>query len=342
MKIGVFQVNHLGDFIATLPLLKGLRSLDGVDEITLVTSAVGSALVKPLGLVDHCIAMDVSEYKQLYKNPLKLILMSRRLRNLGWDITCSVDDETTVSGLLAFFSGAPFRLGYDRIQNKGKGFYTERIHFDPNLHVVHNRYQCVPQIAKLLGVEWNGVKARRVPLQLSASDLKFVKSICKSDEPYLVIHPFAKYDYKEWPLHRYRELVEGLLRKTNCKILVLGDREADPWGMRNPKFQWVTGTTLTQLIALIDGATLFVGNNSGPMNIALNQDTPTIALNGPSAPWWFDPWQDGKSFMVQTDLPCQPCDLYETRRGHCSNPIYKECMIRISTDSVLKQILSFL
>jgi ADP-heptose:LPS heptosyltransferase len=69
--------------------------------------------------------------------------------------------------------------------------------------------------------------------------------------------------------------------------------------------------SLLELRALVDGASLFIGGDSGPMHLAATSHVPILGLYGPtlparSAPWRAPVWP---SESVETmGLPCRPCE----------------------------------
>ena len=88
------------------------------------------------------------------------------------------------------------------------------------------------------------------------------------------------------------------------------------------------------------GARHFVGNNSGPMNIASALGVSGTILNGPSAANWDPPWH-GERFDLLRDpaLACQPCDPLTHPANVCQNREHPmACMLRWSVDDVLKEV----
>jgi ADP-heptose:LPS heptosyltransferase len=344
INVCVFQVNYLGDFIAVLPALRALRELPQIGRVTLVTSKIGHALVEPLGVVDEVIAFDFGRYRQLIRFPHLFFKVVAKLRSLKLGATICVEDECSMSALLAWCSGARVRLGFDRIKTKADFLYNQIVRFDRDRHVVHNRLDAIEALCHLLSIEASVVR-KRVPLVLTSKGADFVARTMSDigSDHFVVIHPFAKHAYQQWPIDRFRRLVENVLETDpSMGCLVLGDQKDAPWTIDSKRFKWVTGTTLDELVVLIDRAELFVGNNSGPMNIAMNQGTRTIGINGPSARWWHDPWEDGAISMVNPKSECVECDLWGQRRGVCEHSEYMACLKSISVESVWAEMARLL
>jgi heptosyltransferase-1 len=67
---------------------------------------------------------------------------------------------------------------------------------------------------------------------------------------------------------------------------------------------------LSELRALVDRASLYIGGDSGPMHIAATSRTPIVALFGPTLPERSLPWRDTSIGAIAVDageLPCRPC-----------------------------------
>jgi len=354
MSICVFQVNGLGDMVATLPLLKGLREVLPEEPIHLVCSHLGEQIVKPLGLVDGFLCFDVDSYKYLWRNPLKLFHAIRIVRGWKCRLSIATDDDCTTTAILAWLAGIPSRIGSDFHDNKGSRFYTHRLEIDRTRHVIQNRFEAVRYVQaavesgneKLKGSQGGGIlpphiQLAPVCLSYSLQGRARVAEIKKElgVSRLLVVHPFAKYANREWPLKRYVEVTNqlvagnsglGVVFLTNRPVRELGGA-ARVLALENP--------LLNELVAFISEADLFLGNNSGPMNVAVNQGTPVICLNGPTASWWkIDPWP-GRTPVVMLNAvnDCVECEAQPVQTyGSCFNAEFGACMNSISVDRVVE------
>lgn len=89
----------------------------------------------------------------------------------------------------------------------------------------------------------------------------------------IVIHPFSGSAQKNWPLHLYRELAIRLPFRTEWTA---GPEEELPEAVRF--------TSLAELGSWIQGARLYIGNDSGITHLAAAAGVPTLALFGCSSP----------------------------------------------------------
>jgi ADP-heptose:LPS heptosyltransferase len=87
-------------------------------------------------------------------------------------------------------------------------------------------------------------------------------------------------------------------------------------------------TSLEELVALCEGARLFVGGDTGPMHFAGAVGRPTVAIFGPTSSDRNGPFRR-EDIVVERRLPCRPC--YE--RDRC--PLeHWQCLVDITVDQV--------
>jgi ADP-heptose:LPS heptosyltransferase len=94
----------------------------------------------------------------------------------------------------------------------------------------------------------------------------------------------------------------------------------------------MSSLSIGELVAVIAGAKLFVGNDSGPAHIAAAVKTPAVALFGPASSVRWSPWR-APSALVQNYFPCNPCAMYT-----CEAFDEPECIKSITVDQVMKAI----
>jgi heptosyltransferase-3 len=97
-------------------------------------------------------------------------------------------------------------------------------------------------------------------------------------DPYAVFHPIAAADYKTWPAGRFVALADHVRRCCGLEPVFVGSAQDDLAPFR--QFQTIAGAPLRQIMSLISGASLFVGNDSGPAHIAAAFEVPLVVLFG--------------------------------------------------------------
>jgi ADP-heptose:LPS heptosyltransferase len=114
---------------------------------------------------------------------------------------------------------------------------------------------------------------------------------------YAVLHPFASAPDKVWPADRFCELARYLeLWNIEPVFLAAEHDDATPFTAHR-----VFRATLSKVKTLLSGASLFVGNDSGPAHMAAAFGLPTTVLFGPSKPAIWGPWQTASEIVVAPD-----------------------------------------
>ncbi len=106
--------------------------------------------------------------------------------------------------------------------------------------------------------------------------------------PYVVLHPFASAPPKTWPIERFVEVAERL-QSSGLEPMILAGPGDDASAFA--KFQVFRNAPLADVKNLMAGASLFIGNDSGPAHIAAAFAVPVVVLFGPSNPVTWAPWR---------------------------------------------------
>ena len=96
-----------------------------------------------------------------------------------------------------------------------------------------------------------------------------------------------------------------------------------------------TPFTVTELLALIDRAGAFIGNDSGPGHLAAFCGVPTFTIFGPHLPDWFAPLHPAAEWIEGKVCPYIPCSDY------CRFP-EPHCLWNIGEEEVWSRVVPFL
>jgi hypothetical protein len=105
----------------------------------------------------------------------------------------------------------------------------------------------------------------------------------------IVVHPGSGGAAKCWPADRFAALIDRLQAAGRAVEVLLGEAELDRWPDERirawgRRFAVRTPGRLADLAEHLAGASVFVGNDSGPTHLAAQLATPTVALFGPTDP----------------------------------------------------------
>jgi heptosyltransferase III len=166
----------------------------------------------------------------------------------------------------------------------------------------HFRFQSIynvriPRAQEILGVERKVHTAEHlastvfflgVPLQDIPRARLFADKI-PNGRPYVVIHPAASTPDKTWPAERFLETASYLQQQLDLDpVFIAGpDESLAPF----KHYRTVPAAPLEQIKSLLAGATLFIGNDSGPAHMAAAFGLPVVVLFGSSDPEIWSPWK---------------------------------------------------
>ncbi len=209
------------------------------------------------------------------------------------------------------------RLGFPRW--KSDLFLSDPLERSPTSH----RYEHWRVLGRALGLELPG----RDQLPLNG------RSVAGGRHSVLV-HTGAGQPVRVWPLDRYARIV-ARLRRAGHEVIVACDPDQRPFWTGLGEKDVAVPQTVTELMAVIDRADAFLGNDSGPSHLAAFCGVPTFTLFGPQLPEWFAPLNPKSEWLEGKPCPYKPCSDY------CRFPV-PYCMVNSEEEEVWTRLTSFL
>ena len=120
-----------------------------------------------------------------------------------------------------------------------------------------------------------------------------------SPERYAVIHPFASAADKAWPAENFRAVATFLERELHLPVTIIGAANDDV--SRFAGFDCQAGRSLEETKSILAGASLFIGNDSGPAHMAAAFGRPVVVLFGTSDPVAWAPWRTRSETFVSPE-----------------------------------------
>jgi ADP-heptose:LPS heptosyltransferase len=117
-----------------------------------------------------------------------------------------------------------------------------------------------------------------------------------SQRPYAVLHPTASATDKTWPSANFLEVAEHMQNRLGLEpLFIAGPGESlDAFA----QYRCFAGSPLDEIKSLLAGASLFVGNDSGPAHMAAAFGLPVVVLFGASDPDIWRPWRTESSVLT--------------------------------------------
>ncbi len=346
-KILIVKLSSIGDVVHSLPTLKALRDTFPKAYIAWVVEEKSKDVVIGNPYLDEVIIFEKERWKkELFKTKSaresvdEIVVFARQLREKKFDIALDLQGLLR-SGLIAYFSGAKWRVGYKDSREVSHLFYNIKV--PRNKEIVH-AVDSYLQLARYLGAESTSVS---FPLWVSPEDRLFADDFIKrhgwTEKDMLVgINPGASIPHKRWDKDNFARLGGHLAKTLDVKVILFGAPSDAPLVQEiASKMSAVhpldaSGkTTIKQLAALIEKCALFIGNDTGPMHIAVAMGTPVIALFGPDNPHRTGPY-GMKNKILYHELSCSPCIRNPTCGGEYT------CLKLITVQDVMQTAESML
>ncbi|MCC7340546.1 MAG: glycosyltransferase family 9 protein [Bryobacterales bacterium] len=185
----------------------------------------------------------------------------------------------TRSAWMTALSLAPLRAGFAHFAMQS--LYNVRI---PRAQQILGEERTVHTAEHVASAMFHlGVPRTEIPrARLSADRLE-------QHAPYCVIHPQATAAEKIWPAERFLALAGAIRGDLGLEPVFLGANDAELVPFE--AFRRLSGAPLKEAMSWIQGASLFVGNDSGPAHVAAAFGRPGVVLFGGSDPVVWAPWQ---------------------------------------------------
>ncbi len=207
------------------------------------------------------------------------------------------------------------RLGFPRVGSQV--FLTQPLaRPDPLAHRYEN-WRVLAQALELALSEWEPPQVPQGP---------------RGDE--VLVHTGAGQPVRVWPLDRYRNLV-AWLRERGYRVQVACDPDQRNWWLATGEPSLATPQTVSSLLALVERAAVFIGNDSGPGHLAALCGVPTFTLFGPQLPEWFAPLHSAAQWLEGKACPYKPCSDY------CRFPV-PYCEVNSRAEEVQARVKAFL
>ncbi len=239
------------------------------------------------------------------------------------------------SGIVAWLSGAPIRIGFANGREGSPFFYTHRV---PVLHADVHAVDRYLSVAAALGVSLPSTP--RFGFRLLEEDLTTVRELCRRrgfsvDKPWIAMSIGARWPTKRWPLSSFAAVVDQLYEAHLGPIVMIGGPEERAAtnqlrALTDRPFIDLSGEIpLGCVPALLSHATAMITNDSGPMHIAAGLAVPVVALFGPTSATRTGPYGDGHQVLTG-GVSCSPCFSRV-----CRHDPELECLHRITPTHVV-------
>jgi len=316
-KLLVVELWGLGDLLIATPFLQAATEKY---TVTLVAKPYASDLQarcwRDVSVVPFIAPWTAFKHKyRLLSWPWRQFIRLRRDLAAEWfDFGLSARWDPR-DHLLLLLARAKTRLGFPRLGSQ-VSLAKPLVRPQPQAH----RYESWRVVARALDLEVPPREALALPSAQPGGGI--------------LVHTGAGQAVRVWPLERYAALV-ARLRRANYRVQVACDPDQQQWWLKAGETHLAVPRAVTEVLALVDRAGAFIGNDSGPGHLAAFCGVPTFTIFGPQLPEWFAPLHPSSEWLEGKACPYKPCSDYCRFPAPC-------CMVNSGEDEVCALVQAFL
>ena len=331
----VVELTRLGDVMVVLPFLDQLHQI------------FPNARMRVLVRQDYAALLDLLEVRCEFVGIPRPSTAGGLARAVRYARSNEVDLAVSMSpprrnALVTLACRSRFKLGYlsevDSLTPFLDSTPVESFGFDLPARVAYEReniYERPGKILRGLGVTpWSSPwHADLNPDRSSAARTRLAQEGRIPRRPYVLLHPFSGWHYRNWPLDNFLSLGEKIQTQLGYDVVMsaeIKDLERISRSLEGrPQLRAILSSDLPEMAVLTKDAQLVVGNDSGPLHLASVLNRKIVGLFGPAPAELTAP--RGGSYLYRK-VDCSPCD-----QRRCIRPDHS-CMTLLGVDEVFAAV----
>jgi heptosyltransferase I len=329
--ICVVMSSALGHALQVLPVLNALKRAWPTSRITWVVQPLPYLLARDHPAVDRFI---VFQRRKGIGGWRSFRDATRQLRERRFDLLLSLQVYAK-AGLLAGLARADVKLGFDRARARDLNWLvtSQKIAPRPVQHVQDQYFEFLHHLGvDPEPVEWG------IPIHDDerAAQRRFFDQL---DRPACAIVVGTSKLEKNWAPDRYIRLLDALEADFGMTPVLVGgpsavEREIADAVLSGARARVLDmlGADVRRLVWLLDGASLVVSPDTGPLHLARALDTPVVGLYGYTNPKRYGPYRKYEDLVV---------DGYARHPGEdypASMRYRRDGMARVQVEDVLEKV----
>ncbi|HWR50210.1 MAG TPA: glycosyltransferase family 9 protein [Bryobacteraceae bacterium] len=267
-RVAVVRLRSLGDCVLTTPALALLKQSRPDLEIAVAVEGRFAAVFEGNPDVAALLEPDIGA--------------ARRWRP---ELCLNLHGGTRSMWMTAL-SGAHFRAGF--AHHRYAWLYNARIPTAQEVLGVSRKVHTAEHLAS--AAFWLGAARAEIPRARLFTDAPV-----EDTGRYAVLHAMASTPEKTWPAERFGAVAQHLSQMRIEPVFIAGPGE-DVTAFA--EYNVVLGAPLVEVKALLAGAALFIGNDSGPAHMAAAFGIPSVVIFAASDPVVWAPWRTQAEVLV--------------------------------------------
>ena len=289
-NILIIKPSALGDIVLALPALTAIKKSFQQARISWLIRPEYVELLRGHPDLDEIILFDRRLLGKSWYSPnafRELLGLLRRLRRGRFDLVFDFQGLFR-TGFLGWVTGCKRRFGIAQAREFAHLFYTDKIEQDSScIHLVDYYLK----IAAAAGAQ-QGMPEFKLPEDKAADEAvrKLLTGHKVNIDNYVVFVPGAARQEKRWPIERFTELADKISSKFRSSIIATGSQGEREYidilcaGAETAVANIAGQTSVRELTALLEKASLVVSNDTGPGHIAAALGVPIVMIFGPTNP----------------------------------------------------------
>lgn len=320
-RIVVIAFRKLGDSVFAIPALKAIKK-NSKKEVLIFCFTEARPIFEYSFNQETIISFDKSDF-YFNRRAVKSIIR-KKLASLSPE-TIYDFAGSTISASLLFNSSAKKIVGFS------ESYYKP----------VYTQYHSLRTIPHLMDMYLEVIN-EEYPIE----DERIKEfSIKVKKDGFILIHPFAGWKAKEWNLRKFIKL--GELLKDSYKTVIIAESGKINIELKDEinslTIELIETKDVTELMGIIEGSSVMISNDSGPLYIANMMGKPTFTIYGPTNPDYSMPFGTMHTY-IQKKLRCSPEQYSQycfTNAGRRNCPSF-ECMNLLEVNEVFQKVSSFI
>jgi heptosyltransferase I len=329
-EIAIVMLSALGDAVHVLPVLNALKRKWPESRITWVIQPVPYQLVANHEAVDDFIVFRRRRGTEAWRSYQEV---RRAFRGRRFDLLINLQVYLK-AGLITALAPARIKLGFDRKRARDMNwmFTNRRIPARPMQHVQDQYFEFV----QYLGIDPEPVEWR---ITLTPAERAQQSAFFEPLGRTCAIVVGTSKPIKNWAPNRYARVIEALESEFGLRTMLLGGPSAFEQDLAERIMQTarvkplnLLGDNVRRLVYLLDGASMVISPDTGPLHIARALDKPVVGLYGYTNPKRYGPYRKYTDLIVD-GYAVSPDENYPY-----SMEYRREGMTRVTVNAVLDKV----
>lgn len=306
IKLIIISLSRIGDLILTLPIMQNIKKELPNSEISILTYYDCQKVLSGFNYFDQIICINRK------RNIIEQILLLLKIyKKFDYSFSFQTGDKPTLYSIL---SGKTSHGLISVSANAWKRkLLTKFLYHDNNKHVVNNSWSLVSSFLGLKSFK-NNVHEFNISTTFDKLSLP---------ENFIVVHPCAKFSYKELRSEQWIELINSLINKGVNIVLISGRSKKEielaniihrrfPYKVKN----YAGAFEIEQIPIILKKTKLFIGLDSSISHLSALLGLKTVVIFGPTNPKNWIPVPI--NYQINNNLDLTPFDQI-VKSGNFSN-----------------------